>query len=280
MMILLSIVILFSIGLIVPIQYVESVFDSDNYTLEGTGFLISEKTVETSKISMDFIINDSVSGKTFQFQKGNLMFSGNEFKILDNFKARLLKDGNLFRFNGATDNGDIFVIFGKIVGESKNGLVYSVRGVVSDSEEKKSIVYSIKITNVSKFEEPQMIDEIVLMEKKEITMVTTHTNFREIKQTFQFQVRVYDAKTNPPPDFTLNQGVIEGAKVTVNILDSEGFVVKSFEGLTDERGYFTDNYRIPSNLRLGKYLVDMIAEFGESITSKQFDLFIFEQGSN
>jgi ABC-type uncharacterized transport system permease subunit len=95
-------VIVFSIGIIIPSQNVESILENDNYSLEGNGFLISDKNIESSKISIDFSIKDSVAGKTLQFEEGNILFAGNEFKILDNFKARLLKDGNLFRFNGET----------------------------------------------------------------------------------------------------------------------------------------------------------------------------------
>src|SRR2546426_453404 len=75
--------------------------------------------------------------------------------------------------------------------------------------------------------------------------------------------------------------VIFSAKVTLivsnmtsQILDSNGITVKSFEGLTDDHGYYFYNFRIPDNFVPGTYTVHVTAQIGSSLDSKTLALFV------
>ena len=287
MKILISIVILFSFGIIVPIQYAESVFDNDNYTLVGTGFVISDKTIETSKISIDFNIIDSVSGKTVDFDKGSIMVSGKEFKILDNFSARLIKEGDLFRINAETENEDRFTVFGKIIGDSKDGAVYSIRGLFTlDDEIEKKVVYSAKILKkISTFSEhiveeellPEPIIEEIESQDTDLTVIVKQPHRTYWEEEYVLTARVYDAEENTRNDFNQNWGYLQGVQVSVTITDERGKILTSFRGETNEKGYFVGKYLVEEEIvRTGKYFVDLEANLGTSVITQSFITFILE----
>ena len=95
---------------------------------------------------------------------------------------------------------------------------------------------------------------------KKITLMTKHTSPAEIQYSYRITTKVFDADKNPTGNFEQNYGFIEGVKIKVSILDSAGRVVRSFDGITDKHGYFSDGFRIPDNFSPGTYKVIVTAE--------------------
>ena len=95
---------------------------------------------------------------------------------------------------------------------------------------------------------------------KKINLVTRHYGVVEIQYNYRITTKVYDAEKNPTSNFDQNYGFVSGVKIIAKILDSNNNVVKSFEGITDNHGYFSDGFRIPDNFKPGTYKVIVTAQ--------------------
>lgn len=95
---------------------------------------------------------------------------------------------------------------------------------------------------------------------KKLNLITKHYSVVEIQQNYRITMKVYDAEKNPTSNFDQNYGFVSGVKIIAKILDSNSNVVKSFEGVTDNHGYFSDGFRIPDNFKPGTYKVIVTAE--------------------
>ena len=95
---------------------------------------------------------------------------------------------------------------------------------------------------------------------KKIILITKHYSPAEIQYSYRITTRVFDADKNPIGNFDQNYGFIVGVKIKASILDSAGRVVRSFDGITDKHGYFSDGFRIPDNFLPGTYKVIVTAE--------------------
>jgi len=107
-----------------------------------------------------------------------------------------------------------------------------------------------------------------------IILVTKYSDHVRISYSFFINAKVYYANQNPSGNFDQYYGFIPNAKLTVQILDPNGVLVKSFTGITDNHGYYYQTFRIPDNSRIGTYAVLVSAQMGDSIDSKKLPLFI------
>ena len=87
-------------------------------------------------------------------------------------------------------------------------------------------------------------------------------------------VKVFYAYTNPGKTFDQYWGIVQGAKISVNIFNSQGKIVKSFSGLTDSKGCYNAGFRIPDNFVVGKYSVVVTAHKGSYSDVNNLILFV------
>ena len=107
-----------------------------------------------------------------------------------------------------------------------------------------------------------------------IILVTKYSDHVKISYSFFINAKVYYANQNPSGNFDQYYGFIPNAKLTVQILDPNGVLVKSFTGVTDNHGYYYQTFRIPDNSRIDTYAVLVSAQTGDSTDSKKLPLFI------
>lgn len=107
-----------------------------------------------------------------------------------------------------------------------------------------------------------------------IILVTKYSDHVRISYSFFINAKVYYANQNPSGNFDQYYGFIPNAKLTVQILNPNGVLVKSFTGATDNHGYYYQTFRIPDNSRIGTYSVLVSAQMGDATDSKKLPLFI------
>src|SRR5437879_2891286 len=107
-----------------------------------------------------------------------------------------------------------------------------------------------------------------------IILVTKYSDHVKISYSFFINAKVYYANQNPSGNFDQYYGFIPNDKLTVQILNPNGVLVKSFTGITDNHGYYYQTFRVSDNSLVGTYAVLVSAQMGDSTDSKQFPLFI------
>ena len=109
---------------------------------------------------------------------------------------------------------------------------------------------------------------------QKIVLVTRQYGSVYIQYNYVISVKVFYAYANPGKTFDQYWGTVQGAKITVNIFNSQGKVVKSFSGLTDNKGYYAAGFRIPDNFVVGKYSVVVTAQKGTYSDVNHLTLFV------
>lgn len=109
---------------------------------------------------------------------------------------------------------------------------------------------------------------------QKIVLVTRQYGSVYIQYNYVISVKVFYAYTNPGKTFDQYWGTVQGAKITVNIFNSQGKVIKSFSGITDSKGYYAAGFRIPDNFVVGKYSVVVTAQKGIYSDVNHLTLFV------
>lgn len=109
---------------------------------------------------------------------------------------------------------------------------------------------------------------------EKIVLVTRQYGSVYIQYNYVISVKVFYAYANPGKTFDQYWGTVQGAKITVNIFNSQGKVVKSFSGMTDSKGYYTAGFRIPDNFVVGKYSVVVTAQKGSYSDVNNLTMFV------
>ncbi len=107
-----------------------------------------------------------------------------------------------------------------------------------------------------------------------ILLVVKYSDHVRLGYPLVINAKVYFANQNPTGNFDQYYGFIPNAKVTVQILDPNRALVKSFTGVTDDHGYYYQTFRIPDNFRIGTYSIVVSAQMGDGTDSKNLPLFI------
>ena len=273
-------------------QYANSEFLSDlTYQLQGTGFTITDKFIGNSKLDLQLLTGKDGSRITITPKDGIISISGNNYAFSENSKVTISQDGKLLRlFAEATslDGEKISLsLFGNLVESSKNGSVYGFTGAIDKNNQTIKAIYTVKIIKfnptsetVTEKKETQPTQSTVTETKElkngahKIVLIATQYDPVQISYVYKITAKVYEADKNPTSNFNQNYGFVAGAKIIAQIIKSDGRVVKSFEGITSNNGYYSDGFRIPDNFFPGTYKVVVTAEKNGSSDRKEFVLHV------
>lgn len=75
----------------------------------------------------------------------------------------------------------------------------------------------------------------------QIKLVVNSFDKAIVGYSYGFAVKTFDKKSNPTGNFDQNEGKIPGVKITVIIKDKNNNILKTFNGLTDNQGYYSDS---------------------------------------
>lgn len=270
------------------IQYANSELQADQiYQLHALGFYSDTKSIGNSVLDLKFAIaKESGNNRNVEIKEGMANLSGQQYTLSGNVKATFLADDRWLILSTDAKNieGKLITISisGKLVEKVGEGSVYSFTGIIEKDNLSMKTVYVAKISTlepskeVSK-EEKEIGNKVTNETKQEILklmLITKQWDRVQVSDSYRITAKVYDADKNPTKDFNQNWGAVAGAKIMVKIVDINGVVVKSFEGVTDKFGYFSDGFRLPDNFKPGTYKVIVTAEKGGFSTSNELVLHV------
>ncbi|MGY5148345.1 MAG: cupredoxin domain-containing protein [Candidatus Nitrosopumilus sp. bin_7KS] len=124
------------------------------FLLEGSGFAVTEEIIKTSEIDLGISSQDQ-RGSTINFltEDGFITLDDEEF-VISNLEGKFLREGKYIRMNGEIESSSGFdssiSFFGRLVDESKNASVYGFTGRITTSDETYKIIYTAKLSTLSK----------------------------------------------------------------------------------------------------------------------------------
>lgn len=130
------------------------VSENQAFLLEGSGFAVTEETIKTSEIDLGVSSQDQ-RGSTINFlaEDGFITLDDEEF-IISNLEGKFLREGKYIRMNGDIESSSGFdssiSFFGRLVDESKDASVYGFTGRITTSDETFKIIYTAKLSTLSK----------------------------------------------------------------------------------------------------------------------------------
>ena len=124
------------------------------FLLEGSGFAVTEELIKTSEIDLAlFSQQQSGSSINFFIEDGFITLGDKEF-VISNLDGKFLREGRYIRINGniesSTGLDTPISFFGRLVEESKEASVYGFTGRITTSDETYKIIYTTKLSTLSK----------------------------------------------------------------------------------------------------------------------------------
>ena len=277
---------------------------SENYIIEAQGFSISEKTIENSFFDMSFLTTTSGEKINVQVTGASIFFQGKDF-VFSKFDVSILRDGKFLRLVGVSEdpqgNELTLRLFGRLMGTSSDATVYEFKGKLDHNNELYNshfvgkILSEMKIPKVSseildseekpqvEIETPEEPSEIMVPEEPQTSQVEfkileSHSERVRVGNYFRFEIKVYDASTNPTNSFQHKGGQIADVEIKAQIFDPQNNLVKTFEGTTYTNGEFSDKFYFPKhfNKRLGTYNFNLTANYGDQQQTLEFPFFLQE----
>lgn len=131
--------------------------ENSAYLLEGSGYAVTEESIKLSEI--DFGVSSNIqSGSSINFliEDGFITLDNEDFSI-SNVDGKFLRDGRYIRINGNAENQDgsniTISFFGRLVEKSKDAAIYGFTGRISTLEDSYKIVYTSKLSKLTKISE-------------------------------------------------------------------------------------------------------------------------------
>jgi len=124
------------------------------FLLEGSGFAVTEEFIKTSEIDLGLSSQDQ-RGSTINFltEDGFITLDDEEF-LISNLEGKFLREGKYIRLNGEIESSSgldtSISFFGRLVDESINASVYGFTGRITTSDDTFKIIYTTKLSTLSK----------------------------------------------------------------------------------------------------------------------------------
>jgi len=278
------------------------------YLIQASGYLTGKQAIYDSTLALQLGTSEEAGSNWLStFDNGVVTIADDNYLNSGIWQTTMLQYGKYLVISGdaqdVSGNTIHLNLFGKLIGSNQDGSVYRITGKIVATETMK-VIFSAKVTlivsNVTSQQTqqqpqqqiPQQTQPKTLPENqisaapskaqsptsdvsaKKILLIAKQTSPISISYSYGINVKVFYADQNPTANFDQYYGVVPNANITAQILDSNGITVKSFEGLTDDHGYYFYNFRIPDNFVPGTYTVHVTAQIGSSLDSKTLTLFV------
>src|SRR3990172_7805892 len=120
------------------------------YLLQGNGFVISKDAIDDSELDLQFFTNKLVSNKIkLKLKDGVVSISNDDYIASSGWTGTTLSDGRFLRLAGNVENSEgnkiSTSLFGRLVEDSDDGIVYSFTGKLKTNDESMKLVYIVKI---------------------------------------------------------------------------------------------------------------------------------------
>lgn len=224
----------------------------DKFLVLVTLFSLGILTVETITAQID-PIND------IEFiQTGKLFTDKKEFTISNEITTREFSDGKIIRIIGYTVEGYPYITYSKIINQQ-----ITTHGKIFTDNKFVSLVFEQQ--NISQIENNEKADNMLIL--------TQYTQRLYSGQTAKIDVKIFDSNQNKLNDFNQNSGYIPNTNIKIIVLDKNGQIFLSSDGITNERGFYNAEFFIPRNSQSGTFTVIIDAENDNSKSSKTIQIF-------
>ena len=144
-------VLIFSLGFFINESFAE-IPENRTFLLEGSGFAVTEEIIKTSDINI-ILSSQQQHGSTIDFlTESGFITLNNEIFTISNLEGKFLRGGNYIRINGNVENSNglenTISFFGRIIEESKNGIVYGFTGRITNENDNYKIIYTTKLSTI------------------------------------------------------------------------------------------------------------------------------------
>ena len=128
--------------------------ENQAFLFEGSGFAVTEESIKILEIDLG-LSSQQQRGSTINFliEDGFIILDDEEFTITD-LEGKFLREGRYIRINGNIESSNgldtSISFFGRLVEESKNASVYGFTGRIITPDDTYKIIYTTKLTTLSK----------------------------------------------------------------------------------------------------------------------------------
>ena len=191
------------------------------------------------------IISESFAQEEFSIlETGIISTVTDDYDISGKFEIRVIGDGDIIRMKGITVSGNPYYAYQRVIDGEQ---------IISG----KIFIDGKAVPLINKVIEPstniQNIEKENTTEKNLIVQIESADSSRYY-QYYTFSVKVYDADVNPYPElFSKTDGLLNAIPVNATIIDKNGNLLVSFEGITDKSGKFSGSYYWEYNDPIGNY---------------------------
>ena len=124
------------------------------FTLEGSGFAVTENTIKTSEIDLAISTQKQTGSSIASSVEDGFITLDDEDFLTTELKATMLREGKYIRINGVIDS-DVgsqasISFFGKLIEESKNASIYGFTGRITIDDDNYKIIYTAKLSELAK----------------------------------------------------------------------------------------------------------------------------------
>lgn len=175
----------------------------------------------------------------------------------------LSKYSHILRTEGFTTTGEMFFLRVSDVTDFEKVMLLDREGHWLKAKMKDKIVEEVIPQN-----------SLVVNEKIEFHYLLDQYDQVYNNSEYKLFVKTFDKSIYSGTDFQNFQGKISGAKISAIIIDPNGEVKTSFEGIV-ENGLFEGGVIVPENLwQRGWYTIDMIIEFEDKFYPEQLSFYV------
>lgn len=127
---------------------------SNAFSLEGAGFAVTEKSLQTSQLNLFLSTNVRTGLDTNFVVDDGIVTLNNEDFIATDLSGTILRDGRFIRLQGTAENPSgsevLLKFFGRLVEKSTEGSVYGFTGSLTQDGIPSKIIYTTKISAFEK----------------------------------------------------------------------------------------------------------------------------------
>ena len=282
------------------------------YLVQSSGYLTGQQNIYDSTIALR-VTTGVQNGNNIlaSLDSGLITIADDSYLNSGTWQTSILRDGKFLVVQGEAQDPSGNVIhlnlFGRIIDRNLNGSTYLITGKITGIETMK-VIFSSKVTSIvfksilqqTSPQPPPTTNQTTQTLPQQQTQTENQTSaipsnaptttpnipppkiLLIVKQTspipvaynYAIYAKVFYADKNPAANFDQSSGFVPNAKITTQIFDPDGIIVKSFEGLADDHGSYSYTFRIPDNFAPGTYSVQVAAQSGASLDNKTLPLYM------
>lgn len=227
-------------------------------------------------------IDENDDKVSVSFKGGIVSFNGVEYTIKEKEWHGLIPlKGGQTTFGGWSKGPagqEIYVIIvGNFIENTLDGPVFRTSGSIKTQDGVFGLAgkFELKSTTPLYEKKPKPVEKKT--SPPQILLLTKHFTSTFVGNYFRFDSKVYYDDKNPLEDFYQRGGETEGATITAKLIDPNNSVLHTFEGSTNENGYFGGEFIIPKYAQPGIYSFVVTAVKDGNVDTNELVTFITEE---